>query len=91
MNKSTVESLDNENLNQQNLGGLQFNQSARILSVQSKNLDVQCRLLTLGLYPGVKIEVLRRAPMGDPLQVRSGTTLLSIRQHEAEGIIVELL
>ena len=73
------------------LGQLQFNQKARILSVQSKSFEVQCRLLTLGLYPGVKIEVLRRAPMSDPLQVRSGTTLLSIRQHEAEGILVELL
>ena len=78
-------------VNELNLGQLQFNQKAQILSVQSKSSEVQCRLLTLGLYPGVKIEVLRRAPMGDPLQVRSGTTLLSIRQHEAEGILVELL
>ena len=74
-----------------NLGQLVFNQKAQIVSVQSKSLEVQCRLLTLGLYPGVIIEVLRRAPVGDPLQVRAGTTLLSIRQHEAEDIEVELL
>ncbi|MCP3673671.1 MAG: ferrous iron transport protein A [Gammaproteobacteria bacterium] len=75
----------------QSLGQLLFNQKARVTSVQSKSQEVQCRLLTLGLYPGVTIEVLRRAPMGDPLQVRSGTTLLSIRQHEAKGIEVELI
>jgi len=72
------------------LGKLLNNEKATVTKVQSENAEVQCRLLTLGLYPGVEVEVLRRAPMGDPLQVRSGTTLLSIRQHEAEGIEVVL-
>lgn len=63
----------------------------QVLNVNSKNLEVQGRLLTLGLYPGVQIEVLRRAPLGDPLQVRAGSTLLSIRLHEAEGINVEVI
>ncbi|MCP4412446.1 MAG: ferrous iron transport protein A [Gammaproteobacteria bacterium] len=73
------------------LGELLFNEKAKVTKIQSDNPEVRCRLLTLGLYPGVEIEVLRRAPMGDPLQVRSGTTLLSIRQHEADGIEVEPL
>ena len=72
------------------LDKLQFNQLASVTVVNSESTEVQCRLLTLGLYPGVHIEVLRRAPMGDPLQIRSGTTLMSIRQHEAAGIEVEL-
>ncbi len=73
----------------QSLGSLAFNEKAKVTKVRSENPEVQCRLLTLGLYPGVEIEVLRRAPLGDPIQVRSGTTLLSIRQHEANGIEVE--
>lgn len=73
------------------LDALQFNQKAIVSGVKSESSEVHCRLLTLGLYPGVHIEVLRRAPMGDPLQIRSGTTLMSIRQHEAEGIEVELI
>ena len=72
------------------LAELPFKQRALVSSVSSDNAEVQCRLLTLGIYPGVSIEVLRRAPLGDPLQVRSGTTLLSIRQHEANGIKVQL-
>jgi len=79
------------NISRKNLGQLALNQKAVVSGVDSKSPEVQCRLLTLGLYPGVHIEVLRRAPMGDPLQVRSGTTLLSIRQHEAEGIEVEFV
>ncbi len=66
-------------------------QKARVIKVSSKNPEVQGRLLTLGLYPGVQVEVLRRAPLGDPLQVRSGATLLSIRLYEAEGIEVEVI
>ena len=65
-------------------------QKGHVTNVKSKNLEVQGRLLTLGLYPGVNIEVLRRAPLGDPLQVRSGSTLLSIRLHEAQEIDVEV-
>jgi len=72
------------------LDKLQFNQKALVNRVKSESTEVQCRLLTLGLYPGVHIEILRKAPMGDPLQIRAGTTLMSIRRHEAEGIEVEL-
>jgi len=71
------------------LSNLAINESAVVISVQGKSEEVQCRLLTLGLYPGVHVEVLRKAPLGDPIQVRSGTTLLSIRLQEAEGIEVE--
>ena len=72
------------------LDELQFNHKAQVTAVHSESVEVECRLLTLGLYPGVQIEVLRRAPLGDPIQVRSGTTLLSIRRKEAEGIKVIL-
>ncbi len=73
------------------LNKLTAQQKAHVINVNSKSLEVQGRLLTLGLYPGVQIEVLRRAPLGDPLQVRSGSTLLSIRLHEAEEIDVEVV
>lgn len=73
------------------LDKLMAQQKGQVINVNSKSLEVQGRLLTLGLYPGVQIEVLRRAPLGDPLQVRSGSTLLSIRLHEAEGIEVEVV
>ncbi len=89
--RSDSQGNPDENGATKSLGELLFNEKAKVTKVQSNNPEVQCRLLTLGLYPGVEIEVLRRAPLGDPLQVRSGTTLLSIRQHEAEGIEVELL
>ena len=86
MNKSP----DNDLQIKLKLSELPFNQKALVSQVNSDNPEVQCRLLTLGIYPGVQIEVLRKAPLGDPLQVRSGTTLMSIRLIEAAGIEVGL-
>ena len=80
----------NTTTNTYTLDKLIAQQKGHVINVNSKNPEVQGRLLTLGLYPGVQIEILRRAPLGDPLQVRAGSTLLSIRLHEAEGIDVEV-
>lgn len=62
---------------------------AEVSDLDTLDEDSRCRLLSLGIYPGVKIEVLRTAPMGDPLQVRSGSTLISIRKREARLIEVQ--
>ena len=59
-----------------------------VLRVADGYAEIQSRLYALGLLPGVRVEVLRRAPLGDPLQVRVGTTLLSIRRADAALIDV---
>jgi ferrous iron transport protein A len=48
----------------------------------------QVRLMAQGLIPASPITVLRKAPFGDPLQVKVGSTLLSVRKQEARQIIV---
>ncbi|MAS96741.1 MAG: ferrous iron transport protein A [Verrucomicrobiales bacterium] len=48
------------------------------------------RFAELGLLPGREIQVLRKAPLGDPLEIQVGETLLSIRKREAESIVVSL-
>ncbi len=46
------------------------------------------RLQSLGVIPGAQAEILRSAPLGDPLQVRVDGTLLSIRISDARKIKV---
>jgi ferrous iron transport protein A len=46
------------------------------------------RLLELGLMEGEEIQVLTRAPLGDPIEIESGMTRLSIRKAEAVHVIV---
>ncbi len=51
-------------------------------------LAVRRRLLEMGLCPGVTVEVLRRAPLGDPLEVRVRGYLLSLRLDQATQVHV---
>jgi Fe2+ transport system protein FeoA len=45
--------------------------------------------MELGLLPGTAVEVVRVAPLGDPLELRVRGCLLSIRREEARAIDVE--
>ena len=46
------------------------------------------RLMEMGLIEGAEVQVLRRAPLGDPLHVRLGDYELSLRTSEAELVDV---
>jgi Fe2+ transport system protein FeoA len=46
------------------------------------------RLMELGLVPGTRVEVLRVAPLGDPIELLVRGASLSIRRAEAEGVRV---
>jgi ferrous iron transport protein A len=46
------------------------------------------RLMELGLLAGTEIEVLRFAPMGDPVEIKVRGYNLSLLRHEAELIFV---
>lgn len=46
------------------------------------------RLLELGMTKGALIELIRVAPMGDPLEVEIKGYRLSLRRLEAETIVV---
>jgi ferrous iron transport protein A len=49
------------------------------------------RLLSMGLTPGVEFQVVRVAPLGDPVEVRVRGTSLSLRKGEAAALRVEAL
>jgi Fe2+ transport system protein FeoA len=46
------------------------------------------RLMELGLVPGTAIELVRRAPLGDPIEVAVRGVRLSLRRAEARRIDV---
>lgn len=47
------------------------------------------KLLSMGLTPGTLLEVVRVAPMGDPVEIRVRGTSVSLRIGEAEALQVE--
>jgi ferrous iron transport protein A len=47
------------------------------------------RLMDLGLIRGTAVEVIRTAPLGDPMEVKLRGFMLTLRRSEAEHITVE--
>ncbi len=45
-------------------------------------------LMELGVVPGTRVEVIRRAPLGDPLEIDVTGARLAIRRSVAASIIV---
>lgn len=54
------------------------------------NDAIKRRLLEMGLLPGAHIEVIKRAPLGDPIEVKIKGYNLSLRVSEASNIYVNL-
>ena len=53
--------------------------------------DYRRHLLMLGATPGATFEVVRVAPMGDPIEIRVRGSMVSVRKGEAEIVEVEKL
>ena len=64
---------------------------AKILSFQGATRAYRQRLMTMGLTPQTEIQVIRRAPMGDPIEIEVRGSLLSLRQAEAACLQLERL
>lgn len=47
------------------------------------------KLLTMGMLPGAVIEIIRVAPMGDPVQIRTRRVSLAVRQRDLADILLE--
>ena len=48
----------------------------------------RARLLEMGLLVGTPVELVRFAPLGDPVEIRVRGYHLSLRRHEAELVMV---
>jgi ferrous iron transport protein A len=55
----------------------------------SKDATVKKRLLDMGLVPGVTVEIVGKAPLGDPIEVLLRGYKLTLRKNEAANIFVE--
>lgn len=49
------------------------------------------KILALGMIPGECIELLHKAPLGDPMQIKAGSTYISIRRKDGECIQVDAI
>lgn len=70
------------------LADLKPGDKARVTGFLAMSPVVQ-RIMQLGLLPGGEVEVVRRAPAGDPIEIRILGYSLSLRREEARLVEVE--
>ena len=64
-------------------------ESAKILSLNDCDKAYRTQLLAMGLTRGTRLQVLRIAPLGDPIVINVRGASLSLRKHEAMGLKLE--
>lgn len=68
------------------IDALQAGDSARIEGYTAQGQGFRRKLLAMGLTPGVEFTVVRRAPLGDPIEIRVRGVHLSLRREEAAAL-----
>lgn len=71
----------------QSLDLLEPGQSAKVIAIQLHENEA-IRLMELGLLEDSIVTMVRKAPMGDPIEYKVGDTTLSLRK--AEALLVEI-
>ena len=61
----------------------------RVKSMNTSTPEYRRRLLMLGVTPGSTLEVIRVAPLGDPIELRIRGCLITVRKDEAEILDIE--
>ncbi|HIU85264.1 MAG TPA: ferrous iron transport protein A [Candidatus Aphodousia gallistercoris] len=61
----------------------------RIKGMKNTLPEYRRRLVMLGATPGTTFEVIRVAPLGDPIELRVRGSSISVRRDEAEILEIE--
>lgn len=73
------------------LSEINVGQSAQIVDMHGMQSSMRKKLLNMGFLPKAKIEMLRLAPMGDPVMIRCANSSIALRKAIVSKISVELL
>lgn len=69
---------------------MKVGQKGRIVRIEAQG-EVNQRIRDMGLIPGAAFSIVGRAPLRDPVALRLYGVTISLRNHEADYIKVELL
>ncbi|WP_428771695.1 FeoA family protein [Vibrio sp.] len=73
------------------LSELSPGQSAKITGFCNMAKETRKKLMIMGLLPDTPITLIRRAPMGDPLQIEARGVTLAVRNSIAKSIALEVI
>ena len=68
------------------LDQLAIGAEAELLEIE-RGMILRPRLMEMGLIPGIRLSVIRVAPMGDPIEILVRGTRISLSKGDAAGIL----
>ncbi|EMK6855108.1 ferrous iron transport protein A [Vibrio cholerae] len=71
------------------LSQMQAGERGIILALDGLSDAVRKKLMVMGVLPNTEVVLIRRAPMGDPLQVEVRGVSIALRENIAANIDVE--
>jgi Fe2+ transport system protein FeoA len=73
--------------NEINLDTVAENKEVKVVRLEGSRPD-QVRMMQMGLTPGTAVQVLRRAPLADPVEIKVRGTKILLRRDECRNIRV---
>ena len=70
---------------------LEIGQKAKVVRYTAADRNYRQKLLRMGLVKGVSFELIRIAPLGDPVEIRLKDFNLSLRKDEADTLEIEVI
>ena len=71
------------------IGDLDINSEARITGYEQGSREDRHKLLRMGLVKGCRFRLLRKAPMGDPVEIELNGQKITLRKSEADVLIID--
>lgn len=68
---------------------LNIGESAQVVGFEPENKAYRQQLMALGLTIGTRFEVVRRAPLGDPIALIVKGCCICLRKNEAKILMIE--
>ncbi len=68
---------------------LTIGSSGKIIGFEKGENDYKSKLLSMGLTKGTNFKVIKKAPLGDPIEIKIRNFNLSLRKNEANILIIE--
>jgi Fe2+ transport system protein FeoA/Mn-dependent DtxR family transcriptional regulator len=72
------------------MGALPVGSQARVVEIAGSGKH-QRRMLDMGFVPGAEVSMVRKAPLGDPIEYRIKGTAIALRREDAASVLVEEL
>jgi len=72
------------------LAELPVGAGAKVARIEGAD-ELACRLMEMGLTPGIELRLIGVAPLGDPLELEIRGYRLSVRRNEARRVELEAI